>query len=208
MQSFCSCKLICDTISISHLFIEGRLTCCGQVMPYSAMELCQRWFRQWIVAWRRQDITWASARLSWVSASAMQLKVISHGMFKIFILNMSLNIPNFSSQPYLPGASELTDTCMSFWRLTVKKVYSVQKVHYVPKSLRWHHNGRDGVSNHQPHDCLLNHLFTRRSKKTSNPRVTGLCAGNSPGTGEFPHKWPVTLKMFPFHDVIIVRYIP
>ena len=46
-------------------------------------------------------------------------------------------------------------------------------------------NGRDRVSNHQPHDCLLNRLFRRRSKKTSKLRVTGLCAGNSPGTGEF-----------------------
>ena len=26
-------------------------------------------------------------------------------------------------------------------------------------SLRWRHNGRDSVSNHQPHDCLLNRLF-------------------------------------------------
>ena len=34
--------------------------------------------------------------------------------------------------------------------------------------------------------CLLNSLFRRRSKKTSKLRVTGLCAGNSPGTGEFP----------------------
>ena len=42
-----------------------------------------------------------------------------------------------------------------------------------------------GVSNHQPHDCLLNLLFRRRSKKTSKLRVTGLCAWNSPGTGEF-----------------------
>ena len=53
-------------------------------------------------------------------------------------------------------------------------------------SLRWRHNGRDDVSNHQPHDCLLNRLFRRRSKKTSKLRVTGLCVGNSPGTGEFP----------------------
>ena len=45
---------------------------------------------------------------------------------------------------------------------------------------------RDGVSNHQPHDCLLNGLFRRRSKKISKLRVTGLCEGNSPGTGEFP----------------------
>ena len=53
-------------------------------------------------------------------------------------------------------------------------------------ALRWRHNELDGVSDHQPHDCLLNRLFGRRSKKTSKLRVTGLCAGNSPGTGEFP----------------------
>ena len=57
---------------------------------------------------------------------------------------------------------------------------------YIPLSLRWRRNGRDGVSNHQPHDCLLNRLFSHRSKKTSKLRVTGLCAGNSSGTGEFP----------------------
>ena len=48
-------------------------------------------------------------------------------------------------------------------------------------ALQWRHNGRDGVSDHQPHYCLLNHLFRRRSKKTSKLRVTGLCV-----TGEFP----------------------
>ena len=52
--------------------------------------------------------------------------------------------------------------------------------------LQWRHNGSDNVSNHKPHDCLLNRLFRRRSKKTSKLRVSGLCAVNSPGTGEFP----------------------
>ena len=51
---------------------------------------------------------------------------------------------------------------------------------------RWRHNGRDSDSNHQPHGCLLNRLFRRGSRKTSKLRVTGLCVGNSPGTGEFP----------------------
>ena len=41
-------------------------------------------------------------------------------------------------------------------------------------------------SNHQPHDCLLNRLFRRGSKKTPKFRVTGLCAGNSLVTGEIP----------------------
>ena len=53
-------------------------------------------------------------------------------------------------------------------------------------TLQWRQNGRDSVSNHQPHDCLLNCLFRRRSKKISKLRVTGLCVVNSPGTGEFP----------------------
>ena len=53
-------------------------------------------------------------------------------------------------------------------------------------ALRWRHNERNCVSKHQPRHCLLNRLFGRRSKKTSKLRVTGLYAGNSPGTGEFP----------------------
>ena len=56
----------------------------------------------------------------------------------------------------------------------------------IPSPLRYRHNGCDGVSNHQPHDCLLNRSFRRRSKKTPKLRVTGLCEGNSPVTGEFP----------------------
>ena len=62
--------------------------------------------------------------------------------------------------------------------------YYVRETVKIP--LLWRHNGLHGVSNHQPHDCLLNRLFWRRSKKTSKLRVTGLCAGNSPVTGEFP----------------------
>ena len=59
--------------------------------------------------------------------------------------------------------------------------------HFIQNTiLLWRHNGRDGVSNHQPHNCLLNRLFGRRSKITSKSRVTGLCAWNSPVTDEFP----------------------
>ena len=73
----------------------------------------------------------------------------------------------------------------------------------VLNTLQWLHNDHDSVSNHQPHDCLLKHLFRRRSKTTSKLRVTGLCVGNSPGPVNSPHKGPVTRKMFPFDDVIM-----
>ena len=47
-------------------------------------------------------------------------------------------------------------------------------------TLQWRHNGRDSVSNHQPHDCL----HKRWPVKS-------------------PHKWLVTRKIFPFDDAII-----
>ena len=47
-------------------------------------------------------------------------------------------------------------------------------------TLRGCHNGHDSNSNHKPHDCLLNRLFRRRSKKTSKLRVTGLVPGEFP----------------------------
>ena len=67
------------------------------------------------------------------------------------------------------------------------------------QALQWRQIELDGVSNHQPRDCLLNHLYRRRSQKASKLRVnglcagihwskirvTGFCAGNSPVTDEF-----------------------
>ena len=70
-------------------------------------------------------------------------------------------------------------------------------------SLQCHHNEHDGVSNHQPLDCLLNRLFRRRSKKTSKLHVTGLREGNHQWPVDSSHKGPVMWKMFPFDDVIM-----
>ena len=69
--------------------------------------------------------------------------------------------------------------------------------------LQWRQNERDGVSNHQPHNCLLNCLISRGSKKVSKVRVTGLCVGNSPVTDGFPAKMSSNAKKCPFDDVIM-----
>ena len=52
------------------------------------------------------------------------------------------------------------------------------------QSLQWRHNEHNGKLNHRRLDGLHNR-FRRRSKK-AKLRVTGLCEGNSPVTGEFP----------------------
>ena len=70
---------------------------------------------------------------------------------------------------------------MPHWPHTGDKLLAI-----FPSSLQWRHNQCDGVWNHQPHDCLFDRLFRRRSKKTSKLHVTGLCEGNSPVAGEFP----------------------
>ena len=69
--------------------------------------------------------------------------------------------------------------------------------------LQWRHNG---VSSHQLHDCLLNRLFRHRWKKSSKLCVTGLCVrrGIHRWLVNSPHKGPVTRKMFPFDDAIML----
>ena len=45
-----------------------------------------------------------------------------------------------------------------------------------PPASQWRHNERDGVSNHQPRDCLLNHLFKAQIKENIKaPRHWPLC---------------------------------
>ena len=102
------------------------------------------------------------------------------------------------------------DICViwnGFLVLIVVRLYSNQrsgKSQGIP--LQWRYNERDGVSNHQPYDCLFNSLLRRRSKKTKAPRHWPLC-------GEFsgdrwvssPLKWPVTREMFPFDDAIMFQ---
>ena len=53
-------------------------------------------------------------------------------------------------------------------------------------SLQWRHDEREGVWNNRCPDGLHNRLFSSRSKKSSKLRITGLCEGNPPVTGEFP----------------------
>ena len=70
---------------------------------------------------------------------------------------------------------------------------------YTCNALQWRHN--DQITSLTVVYSIV--YFRRRSKKTSKLRVTGLCAENSPGPVNSPHKGPVTWKMFPFDDVIM-----
>ena len=100
--------------------------------------------------------------------------------------------------------------CTTFILLTTSRPHGMEtlsellslRVGNPPVTLQWRHNGHDSVWNHQPHECLLNRLLRRRSKKTSKLRITGLSPVNS------PHKAPVTQKMFSLDDVIMTGGFP
>ena len=97
------------------------------------------------------------------------------------------NIYVSSSDFAIPQCYQREDSFNYLQSLDIMQIASTsaQFSEYVEMSLQIRHNERDGVSTHQPHDCLLNRLFRRRSDKTSKLHATGLCAGNSPVTGEF-----------------------
>ena len=73
------------------------------------------------------------------------------------------------------------------------------------RTLQWRHNERDGISNLQPHDCLLNSLFKHR--KHRSPASRAFVGGIHRWPVNSPHKGPVTRKRFPFDDVIIISCV-
>ena len=78
-------------------------------------------------------------------------------------------------------------TCKWCWGKTIHVTIKFSEL-LNSKALQWRHNEHDGVSNRQRLDCIPNRFFRRRSQKTLKLRVTGLCEGNSPVTGEFPEQ--------------------
>ena len=100
--------------------------------------------------------------------------------------NPICNLENISSDIHeaVWNLTKLPEALISPWSLAI--IASLRIFEMMLVTLKWRHTERNGVSNHQPHYCLLNRIFTRKSNKTSKLRVTGLREGNSPVTGKFP----------------------
>ena len=78
---------------------------------------------------------------------------------------------------------------------------------FIGSTLQWRHNERDGVSNHQPHDCLLNRFWAADQRKHQSSASLADVWGIHRRQMNSPHKGPVTLKMFPFDDVIMNTFM-
>ena len=104
----------------------------------------------------------------------------------------------YSSCPYPKSVA-----AYQIWPFITYSVCFVVRRICITTTLQWYHYERDGVSNPIPTLFTQPFIQAQIKQNITKLRVTGLCAGNSPVTDEFPHKLPVTRKMFQFDDVIM-----
>ena len=115
-----------------------------------------------------------------------------------FRLKRYVNVENDRKYKYIPCVIKIFNTIQMYngkiitgviiWTRNAYEMQNrthcyVHGTHMQHATLQWCHNGCNGVSDHQHHDCLFNRLFRHRSEKIPKLRVTGLCEGNSPVTG-------------------------
>ena len=159
---------------------------------------------------RRQAISYTSiSSFKWIYAF---ISMLAHDVSSVWYVEPASKQRNqwvVDLLASLTAVAVMQFVCFVIWLWTIISISRIKKVNMVVvdglesiwcwticthhggvaqgcSTLQWRPNGLDVVSNHQPHYCLLSRLFGRRSKKTSKLRVTGLCAWNSQGTGEFP----------------------
>ena len=116
-------------------------------------------------------------------------KFIFHSLLRIavFCLNVTFDPWRYVKYPSITLWNVFIKVfhAKSFMKI-ISRMWQISRNAHNLTIIQWRKNERDGVSNHRCLYCLLNCCFRCRSKKTSKIRVTGLCVGNSPVTGEFP----------------------
>ena len=145
----------------------------------------------------RSDITWYCIEVAeaGINHGLNWTHKIHHASYGVYFVRI------WEKWPLYNGTALYYAMCL---RLSLKPIESFHTPrafsHYIDVIMD------DGVSNHQPHHCLLNRLFRRRSKKTSKLHVTGLCVENSPVTGEFPAQMVSNAENVSIDNAIMVTH--
>ena len=143
------------------------------------------------------------SNLTYLGLSKIDLKLIKYPLMKFSWIKCTCTLIQISLKSIPKGPFHYRSALVEVmaWCKRGDITWTNDPIHW--HTLQWCHNERDGISNHQPHNCLPNRLFNHRSKKTSKFRFTGLCEVNSPVTGQFPAQRASNSKMFPFDYVIM-----
>ena len=114
-----------------------------------------------------------------------------------------VHIPRFYFNPLYPERYGENFKCVILQYVLTNDMYIIfSEINYNDVIM-----GALAVSNHQPHNCLLNRWFRRRSRKHQSSTSLAFVRGIHRGPVNSPHKWPVTRKMFPFDDVIMLHSV-
>ena len=93
--------------------------------------------------------------------------------------------------------------CNDLLSLLFVTIVSIRLGEAVVEALRWRHNRRNGVSNHQPRHVYSTVYSGADERKHQSSASLAIVRWIHRGPVNSPHKWPVTRKMFPFDDVIM-----
>ena len=136
----------------------------------------------WLTHWglTAPIITWTNDNFSFVRLYGIHLRAIFQPVPKLILCMIKLKII-------------LINYCHRGQRV---KYFGSSIIDRPWKSLQWRHNGRVGVSNHQPHDCLFNCLSKALIKENNKaPRHWPLCGEFTGGrwitrtNGQYRGKW-------------------
>ena len=122
-----------------------------------------------------------------------------------------LSIPELKLPQKLAASVRATQTSLHKMKLMqISKIFQnifhlcvIDSFAHVMKTIEHYNDVIMGASNHQPHDCLLNRLFRRGSKKNQNSASLAFVQGIQRSPVNSRHKWPVTRKICPLDDVIM-----
>ena len=116
----------------------------------------------------------------WITPSCFQLLLC---LWKVLYADYALNylFSNKKVSQFLPELlNEIFTMVTNLHVSTPTNMINPSKSHPIMHLLQWRHYERDSVSNHQPHECLLNRLFRVHMKENII----------APVTSEFPSQWP------------------
>ena len=124
--------------------------------------------------------------------------------FMLKSLKLSHNV--LLRKPHALSTSVLTSTIISTHEcilITIRLLKVFALFRKTKPSLQWRHNGRDGVSNHQPQIVYSSVYSGTDQRKHQSFASLAFVRGIHRWPVNSPHKRPVTRKMFPFDDGIM-----
>ena len=116
---------------------------------------------------RRQAIIWTNVGILLIGPLGTYFSEISTGIQTFSFKKIHLKLSSAKWRPFCLGLNVLRATWAELGIAYSPTVSNVESHLLMLNALQWCHNECDGISNHQPHNCLLNRLFKAQIKENT-----------------------------------------